>query len=166
MHKYGSIRMVARRGELPAGSPARAPDASFLRKLKAVDPLLELYWHPIRQGWVAYRLVKPQPARSDDLLVSVGDVPALNDTYIQWLHSNDMGKKYGTNGMRAAMLQDQMLMTEEYERDRAAEREKENLLDEMKKDVTMCKNERTSFSSAVFESENKKAKRNPAHGVL
>ena len=161
MHEYSSVRMVARRGELPAGSPDRAPGAAFLRRLRDVDPLLEMYWHPVRKGWVAYRCVKKGPCRSDDMLVAVGDARCTDD-YIRWLQRNDMGKKYGCNGMRATMLQDQMFMAEEYERDRKAERQKENIVAEMKKDIMMCKNERTSFSSAVFEAENKKAKRNPA----
>ena len=89
----------------------------------------------------------------------------LNETIIHWLQKNDLVSKYGVGGARAVQLQDRWLEAEKEQRDAGHDRAMSHLLDEAAADITMCKNERTTFSSAVFEGMAAKRKRNPARDV-
>ena len=156
MHNYRSIRMVARRGELPAGSPPSLPDRSFLRRLNGIDPTFELYWHPALRVWVLYRLIRKAPNPSADKLCAVGPIPAMNEAFIQWLQKNDISRMYGGVGpKRAAALQNEKLDLQEYERERVAEREMQHFIDEAKHDAWNGKMKKLTTSKLLYDKEQK-----------
>lgn len=66
------------------GSPSRA----FLRALRGFDPGLELYFNPVRQKWILYRLLKRAPAPSEDVLLKEFEITGPHGEYRQpswWL---------------------------------------------------------------------------------
>jgi hypothetical protein len=155
-HRNESIRVFTRRGELPAGSPPSVPDRSFLRRLKGVDPNLEMYWHPVLQVWICYRLARKGASPASDCLAAVGPVPIMNEAYIYWLQKNDIFRKYRAEGKRAAELQDQMLEKQEYERKRTADREMDHFIDEVKRDAWNSNMNKLTTSNDLYKAHNKK----------
>ena len=154
-----TIRVFTRRGELPAGSPPSLPDRSFLRRLASVDPNLEMYWHPVLHVWVCYRLCQKGMTPSSDKLAAIGPVPVMNEAYIYWLQKNDISKKYGgVSAERAAQLQDDMLMNQEYERKRVADREMQHFIDEVKIDAWNSKMKKVTTSKVLYDKEQKERK--------
>ena len=159
-HRNDTIRVFTRRGELPAGSPPSLPDRSFLRRLKGIDPNLEVYWQPFLKVWILYRLVHKGVNPSADRLCAVGPIPVMNEAFISWLQKNDISRKYGgADARRAAQLQDEMLENQEYERKRVAERELQHFIDEVKYDAWNGKMNKLTTSKLLYDTEQKKRKR-------
>mgnify|MGYP001224541993 CR=1 FL=1 len=156
-----SVRVFTRRGELPAGSPPSRPNRSFLRRLKGFDPALELYWNPIMQCWVCYRLVRKGINPSADYLAAISPVLRFSDSYIHWLQRNDMARKYKAGAKRAAELQDQMFKDEDYQRKRIADKEEEHIQKELARDLWKCKVNKQWHSGSITRMQNRQQKRNP-----
>ena len=63
------IRTHCRRGQLArSAAPFGAPDPEFLRRLAEFDKEVELYWHPLAERWVLYR-VRRKGCASDDVMI-------------------------------------------------------------------------------------------------
>ena len=95
----GSARALTRcrRSQLPeSGFPAGGPPLAFLRALSAQDRDLEPYWHPIRERWVLYRVVRKGVVPSEDVMMKEFEVVGPRGEYrplgmwlIDWLRLND-----------------------------------------------------------------------------
>ena len=74
----------------------RKPSQAFLRDLNRQDPLLEAYWHPVREHWILYRCVKRGVVPSEDMLMKELDVLSPQGSYrplgpwlLEWLRKHD-----------------------------------------------------------------------------
>lgn len=77
------------RWELAEARPACGdPSRAFLRNLKRFDRGLDLYWHPVRQRWILYRVKRRAPCPSDDYLIKELEIVGPRGEYRepgQWL---------------------------------------------------------------------------------
>ena len=72
-----------------------------------------------------------------------------------------MARKYNAGAKRAAELQNEMFMAEDYERQRQAEREEEHISKEMERDIWKCKVNKQWHSGSITRMQNRQQKRNP-----
>jgi len=157
-------RAFTRRCDLPAGSPPKKPGVAFLRRLKDLNPSLEMIWHPVRQRWCCYRLTEPGTTPCGDSLALVRLCEDDQKNYrepgewlIHWIQDNDYCRKYGTATYeRAGTLLDDDLLNREYEADRAKARGQDHLTDEFSKDAGWCCRGRTSFSGFGEKVDNRR----------
>jgi hypothetical protein len=146
--KEVSIRAVARRGQITPGVASRPLDRAFLRRLRDVDPRLEIVWHRAQQKWVLYRRARDNVASSDEVLVLVTSFrQPPGDWLIHKLHSMDPSRRFpeaGDDPVRMAELQNQELNKYEYERERSKERDHQTTIEHLASDVKPCFQQRES----------------------
>ena len=128
-----SVKVVVRRGQLTAGTPPRPLDQAFLQRLRDYDDSLDLYWHPVREHWVLYRVTKKRSARADDELILIsGLTDHPSDWVIELCRRRDITKRHpeANTSERAAKLDMDALDASEEARERRSERDMDHIVDE------------------------------------
>lgn len=159
------------RRSLPAGSSTRPVSGGFLRRLKALDPKLELHFFPRTQRWSLYRCPRRGVTPAEDPLWLVGHLFGERGEYrepgdwlIHELQRDDFCRRLGTTDPeRAQHLQREREDQQEADLAAAHEKKAQHIRDEFVADAHMCAVERTSTCPTLYKAANKK--RDPVRGT-
>jgi hypothetical protein len=127
-----AVRTVARRRDLADISRAKAcANAAFLRSLYRQDPDLEVFWHPVLNFWVLYRVVRRGVVPADDLLLKElpvcgprGEYRPLGQWLLDWLRENDLTRSGSLDpGWARRRYIEKLMRDEKDDKREASERE-------------------------------------------
>jgi hypothetical protein len=117
-----------------SGFPAGGPPQAFLRVLRRQDRDLEAYWHPIRERWILYRVVRRGAVPCEDVLLKELEVSGPHGEYrplgmwlIDWLRQNDKTAGGSVDPLQA----NRAAIRKMEEDDKSLEKEKEKTEDAM-----------------------------------
>ena len=158
-----------RRRNLPAGSLNRPVSGGFLRRLKDLDPKLELHFFPQSQRWSLYRCPRRNATPAEDHLWLVGHLFGERGEYREpgeWLISelqrDDFCRKNGTaDPERAEILQNERQRSMDEAVEISKEKDAQHIRDEFIADAHMCAVERTSTCPTLY----KRKKKDPVRGA-
>ena len=158
-----AIPAVGLRCNIPADF-SRKPEELFLRRLRQIDPELEMLWMSRRGRWACYRVVDRHTCPGEDRLMLCGilegperDYREPGEWYIQALQRGDAARDGGPDQVeRNISLADKR---EAYETSEREGKFHQDMTADAVNNIGMACRGRTSFSSALSTANNKRHKR-------